>query len=70
MVTAPCKDCADRKMGCHSICEKYKEFKKISEEEKRIIDKKRREYNDVLGFGVKSSERMRKKKTGKRYGQS
>lgn len=23
-----CKDCKDRKVGCHSKCEKYAEFKK------------------------------------------
>lgn len=23
----PCKDCKDRKVGCHSKCEKYKSFR-------------------------------------------
>ena len=27
-MTAPCKDCPDRRAHCHSCCEKYKEFKK------------------------------------------
>lgn len=27
-MTAPCKDCPDRRAHCHSYCEKYKEFKK------------------------------------------
>lgn len=26
--TAPCKDCPDRFVGCHSTCEKYIQFKK------------------------------------------
>ena len=26
-IVAPCKDCPDRKLGCHSKCEKYKEYK-------------------------------------------
>jgi len=30
---APCKDCPDRKVDCHSECEKYKQF---SEERKSI----------------------------------
>lgn len=25
-MNAPCKDCKDRKLGCHSTCEKYKKF--------------------------------------------
>lgn len=27
MITAPCKDCIDRHMNCHSECNKYKEWK-------------------------------------------
>ena len=27
MVVAPCKDCADRMMGCHGRCEKYQSFR-------------------------------------------
>lgn len=26
-VKAPCKDCPDRKVKCHSSCEKYKEYR-------------------------------------------
>jgi len=26
-IVAPCKDCKERSIGCHSKCEKYKEFK-------------------------------------------
>ena len=25
-IKAPCKDCKDRKVGCHSTCEKYKAY--------------------------------------------
>ncbi len=26
MLSAPCKDCAERRPGCHSECERYKEY--------------------------------------------
>jgi len=26
MRTAPCKDCTNRILGCHSTCEKYQEY--------------------------------------------
>lgn len=29
---APCKDCPDRVVGCHSTCEKYIEFRKYRDE--------------------------------------
>ena len=36
----PCKDCPDRAVGCHSICEKYitydKANKKLKEQMKKI----------------------------------
>lgn len=31
MIIPPCKDCPDRKVGCHSVCEKYIEWKKDNE---------------------------------------
>lgn len=27
-IHAPCKDCPDRVLGCHSKCERYSEYKK------------------------------------------
>lgn len=32
-MNAPCKDCTDRHIHCHSECEKYKAF--VAENEKR-----------------------------------
>ena len=32
MIKAPCKDCPDRKQGCHSTCEKYIAFRKERDE--------------------------------------
>lgn len=32
-----CKDCQDRYIGCHSNCEKYKEWKAKKNEEKEKI---------------------------------
>lgn len=38
-MNAPCKDCPDRRSGCHSVCEKYiaytVEREKIREEKSR-----------------------------------
>lgn len=50
---APCYKCSDRKLGCHSTCDKYKEFKERIEDwhKKRALahaseplPKKRRKY--------------------------
>lgn len=42
MKSAPCKDCAERHPGCHSECERYKEYSReraeIRNSERRIND--------------------------------
>lgn len=41
MIVAPCKDCPDKHMKCHSECEKYKEFQvECEERRKKIANKK------------------------------
>lgn len=37
---APCKDCADRHVGCHSKCSKYVEWKKEIEAKQHELYKK------------------------------
>lgn len=50
---APCKDCAERRRGCHGECERYAEFVRECEElrrgrERRLI---------VAGYGRESRVR-------------
>lgn len=40
-IKAPCKDCADRIVGCHSTCEKYIIFAKNREEYRNLVSEKR-----------------------------
>ena len=41
-----CKDCEDRQLGCHSLCEKYKKFKEYVERKKQELNKVREDYDD------------------------
>ena len=41
MVTAPCKDCKERVLGCHSICEMYITYKKKHNDEMTAFHKER-----------------------------
>ena len=43
----PCKDCKERQLGCHSICEKYLAAHKENTERREMIyeiKQKRRRY--------------------------
>ena len=42
-VNAPCKDCTDRKIGCHSECKAYQDYNAIRE----MIRKKKRTAIDL-----------------------
>lgn len=45
-VMSPCKDCTDRCIGCHSTCERYKEYKDTLEINRAKIATK----NDEIEF--------------------
>lgn len=36
-IKCACKNCNDRKLGCHATCEKYKEYKTKTDEMNRKI---------------------------------
>lgn len=44
MTKSPCKDCESRKVGCHSQCEKYLNFRDEYEKQKKTI----RENKDAI----------------------
>lgn len=43
---APCKDCSDRVLGCHSGCSRYQDWHKAYREEGDII--RRAKYLETL----------------------
>lgn len=60
---APCKDCADRVVGCHGNCEKYKTFKNESFE-----DYKKRKDTYLKELDAECHEVLSKVQTLKRKG--
>lgn len=65
MNKAPCKDCPDRQVGCHSTCEKYLTFRKERNELNESIYKQReKEYAEYQRY-VQSLKR--KDKQNKKY---
>jgi len=70
---APCKDCVDRKLRCHSSCEKYQAFKernqkrldeqhKQAEETAARVARKRRFQNYIRKETIPDSSFKRIKK--------
>ena len=52
MILSPCKDCSDRVVGCHSSCDKYKQYRSELDEfkAKRAADKDERAFaSDIKG---------------------
>lgn len=44
--TSPCFNCSDRSMGCHSICEKYTDWKAEHEAKREIERQRKEEFNN------------------------
>lgn len=55
---APCKNCPDRHLGCHSDCEKYKEFA----EYRRYISDRIKQTNKEYEYDIQKHIRLHKKK--------
>lgn len=45
-----CYGCEERKAGCHSTCEKYKEWKEKHDEQQVVIKAERAKLNDLDGL--------------------
>ena len=45
-VRSPCKDCPDRFVGCHNVCEEYRKFKEKANEVRNKRNMIRIIYND------------------------
>jgi hypothetical protein len=62
MMTAPCLNCENRKVGCHSTCEEYIKFDK----ERKEIRAKMFAENELRGFDRErwntAQKRLRKKR--------
>jgi hypothetical protein len=46
MISAPCKNCEDRSVFCHTFCERYKAFRDAKDRENEKLQKDRQvDYN-------------------------
>ena len=43
-MTPPCKDCTKRKLGCHSACPEYADYKRELEHIKKEREKSKRPF--------------------------
>lgn len=65
MIKATCKDCPERREGCHTECEKYREFlKRLKEVQSRR--KKETFYNSVTIEAIYRGKEKARKRRGKR----
>lgn len=54
---SPCKNCLDRKLHCHSTCEKYIAFRKELDSQNRQLHLK----TDEIAFDVIRTTRLKKR---------
>ena len=56
----PCRDCIDRKVGCHSACENYNSWKTERKEVTDAINKEKVITGAIIDHRKKFKERMRR----------
>ena len=63
----PCKDCSSRNMTCHSTCERYLEWKSVSDKNREEVFKKRMADIDIRDFkaNMKARAIKQRRKAGK-----
>lgn len=64
-LSAPCKDCGDRVIGCHSTCDKYRQFVNDRKEYVQKVNacrRKDREYIEARQASIYKSLRNAGKK--------
>lgn len=60
MAQAPCKNCLDRELGCHSTCEKYIQFQVDNKAETEARRSIMNEHNQHVSFlAEQKRKRMR-----------
>ena len=55
---APCINCCDREVGCHSKCEKYKKFRSDLDEKNRINKERKDKQSATMEYIIESKRRM------------
>jgi 5-formaminoimidazole-4-carboxamide-1-beta-D-ribofuranosyl 5'-monophosphate synthetase len=48
----PCKDCNERFLGCHSICDNYKNYKSKVDELKKTAFINKTKFNDIQSYVI------------------
>ena len=61
-VLSPCKDCKERRAGCHSECENYKEYKQTLYKLHKEQYKQNNADSEATGHEVESKLRTIKRK--------
>ena len=56
--TAPCKDCKDRELGCHSKCQKYLDYK----DDKAEFDKQMKKIKEMDDYAKSVCSRIKEQK--------
>ena len=59
-MTLSCKDCKNRKQGCHIDCEDYKKFKQERDEFNAKVQENRIKYCAVREYEIKRHEKIKK----------
>lgn len=59
-MTLSCKDCKNRKQGCHIDCEDYKKFRQERDEFNAKVKSTREKYKNLRDYEIQRIEKIKK----------
>ena len=58
MAEAPCKDCPNRFVGCHSTCAGYQAFRAVKDKEAQVRLEKMKSNTQIYGYKRDKHKRL------------
>lgn len=65
VVRSPCYGCEDRKVGCHSLCDRYKAYRGVQDSYREKSQDRKRKRIDYLEYTDSRFYRLKNYKKGK-----
>lgn len=64
---SPCRDCQDRQLGCHSDCDKYKEWKNFFDADKKKYQDDKEKQKQAREVVKNACNNMRTRKASNKF---
>ena len=66
-VVAPCQNCTDRYVGCHSQCSRFLEYQELHKEDKKLRYEAHKVEDEIRNAASAGIQRMKSRRASNRF---